>query len=886
MFYNQSSQEIMQSFSVDPILGLKESQIDESRKKYGWNELQEKKKKSAFIIFISQFRSFIIYILFFAIILSLIQKEYVDAIIILFILLLNAIIGFVQEYRAEKAIAALKKLSGLKAKVLRNGNLVMIETKEIVPGDILFLEEGNKIPADGRIIEAAVFHVSEASLTGESVPVEKTAELLQGELPLADQKNMVFSGTVVTKGRAKVVVTATGMHAEIGKIADLLSKVEEQLTPLQKKLDDLGKKIGMGTIAICIVVLLVGLFSTGLWNILFSDTAAFIKGAEHWLLLSVALAVAAVPEGLPAIVTIALAIGVKKMIRRNALMRNLPSVETLGETTVICSDKTGTLTKNEMTVRKVFSSNKECAVTGEGYAIQGQILGKADNLLFQIGVLCNDATLYVENNQLKVSGDPTEAALLVSAEKAGVKHDVLQKTWKRVSEEPFDAIRKMMTTVNIDPKTKKKLIFTKGAPEKVIEHCTRILINGKIIKMTPAVKKSILEKNNEFAKGALRVLAFAYKEQDKKALEENLIFVGLQAMIDPPHPEVKEAIATCRKAGIRVIMITGDNKLTAEAIAKEVGIFGDAMEGLTFAQLPKEQQLKFLETTSIFSRVEPSHKMLIVELLQSKGEIVAMTGDGVNDAPALKKADLGIAMGITGTDVAKESSQMVLTDDNFASIVHAVEEGRGIFENIKKFVNYLLSCNLGEVFIIFFALLLFGVQNLPLTAVMLLWLNLITDGLPALALSVDPNPKDLMSKPPRKTSIMNRSMMFNIIYVSILITVGVLGLFLWSKSSGNDLAHMQTVAFTAIIVLELVRLQAIRSEYKLGIFSNKYLVLAVLFSVGLQLLVVYTPLSVFFGTVALTLFDWGIILFVAFIVLLLTILGVGIKNKLAWFKEA
>ncbi|HLP79491.1 MAG TPA: cation-translocating P-type ATPase [Acidobacteriota bacterium] len=847
---------------------------------HGPNELTAKNGTSPFVLFINQFNNFIIYILLFAVILSFISKEFIDASIILAILLFNAIFGFLQEYKAEKAIDALKKLAGLKVTVIRDGKNVVIDTKDLVVGDIMLIEEGTKISADARLIDVNRLHVMEASLTGESVPVSKHADTLKVGITINDQKNMVFSGTTVASGRAKAVVVAIGMETEIGKIATILDKTEDEQTPLQQKLEQLGKYIGIGTLIICFGIFLIGVFKEHLLDILLrGDIGGFIfsYGVKEWLLVAVSLAVAAVPEGLPAIVTVALAIGVKRMIKRNALIRKLPSVETLGETTIICSDKTGTLTKNEMTVRQVWTNNITFFCSGDGYDTHGTITGKKralkeiDHMPLIIGAVCNNASLSHDG----IVGDPTEAALLVSAAKASVKP--LISSYKRLDEQPFDSNRKMMSVL-VESK-KKKFVFTKGAAEHLVERSTHILEDGKVRKITNADKHRILDQNDTMARQALRVLGFAYRphrKQMESSYEHDLIFVGLQGMIDPPHPQVADAIKRCNQAGIRVVMITGDNKTTAQAIAHEVGIMGDALNGADFALLSLDQKKAIVNSTSIFARVEPAHKMEIVSLLQDQGHVVAMTGDGVNDAPAIKKSDLGIAMGITGTDVAKEASDMVLVDDNFTSIVNAIEEGRGIFLNIKKFVNYLLSCNLGEVFIVAFAIF-FG-WDLPLTAVMLLWLNLVTDGLPALALGVDPNPTNLMSLPPKKKSdgVMSPVMIRKIAVTSVLITVSVLGLFAWALSFYSNLAgpiqleRAQSIAFTALIFLEIVRLQNIRSEYKLGLFSNKYLVMAIAVSLGLQLLVLYTPLSILFGVDAISLLDWGMIVAASAIVALLS----------------
>ncbi|RMF54757.1 calcium-translocating P-type ATPase, SERCA-type [Candidatus Woesearchaeota archaeon] len=884
-FYDKSSEEVLKLLRVHKNIGLTAEEVQKRRSVYGLNELRQEKKISPLLIFLGQFKSFIIYILLFALAVSVISGEYIDATVILAILLINAVFGFIQEYKAEKAIEELKKLTGLKANVIRSGAIARIDAKELVPGDIILVEEGSKISADCRIIESSLLQVQEASLTGESAPVEKTPDALKGDLVINDQKNMLFAGTIVTRGRAKAVVVKTGMETQIGKIAGMISSVEKEATPLQKKLEVLGKRISLITIIICVLVFTAGIIkdkislSGGIFN--------FILASKEWLLTAVSLAVAAVPEGLPAVVTIALAIGTKRMLKRNALVRRLPCVEALGEATVICTDKTGTITRNEMTVRVAYTNAKQFEISGNGYEPKGKItcagnpIDEQSKLLFKIGVLCNNASLEFDGSEASIIGDPTEAALLVSAEKAGLRHDELLAEWKRIDEKPFDSVRKMMSTVNKDPKTSKEYVFVKGAPEKVLEKCDRIIINNRTARLTPSSRKIILEKNNEFSRKGLRVLGFAYKEYKKgDELEKNLVFVGLQGMIDPPHKEVKESIKRCKEAGIRVIMITGDNRLTAEAIAKEVGIEGKSIEGSEFQKLSEREKIKIIDETNIFARVEPQHKMLIVDLLQKKGEIVAMTGDGVNDAPALKSSDLGIAMGINGTDVTKEASDMILQDDNFASIVNAVEEGRGIYENIKKFVNYLLSSNIAEVLVIFFAIL-FG-WPLPMTAVMLLWLNLVTDGLPALALSVDPNPPNIMKQPPSKKikGVMGRQMFFQIISVSILITIGTLALFFWSGKQGKGIGYMQTVAFTALIVMELVRLQMIRSGHKLSVFSNKWLIIAVMLSLGLQLLVIYTPLKAFFGTTTLALLDWVMIVGASAVVFVLSMTANALFNKI------
>ncbi len=798
-------------------------------------------------------------------IISLVIGETLDAIVIGIILILNAIMGFVQEYRAEKAIEALKKLTSLKATVIRENKQKDIDAINLVPGDIILLETGDKIPADSRLIEVVNLETQESSLTGESTPITKDNKVLPEKTLIADQNNMVFSSTIVTKGRAKAIVIKTGMSSEIGKIATLIQEEKEKLTPLQIKLKQLGKWLGIATIGIVIIVFFVGILSG--------------KEKIEMLIAAVSLAVAAIPEGLPAVVTISLALGVQRMVKRHALVRKLPSVETLGSTTVICTDKTGTLTCDQMTVRKIYSNNKVIEVSGSGYEKKGVFLinnkiidHKPLNLLLKIGTLCNDASVTEEG----VIGDPTEAALIVSAAKASLLKVDLEKKNPRLQEIGFDSVRKRMSTLHkID---NKKVIYCKGAPDIILELCDRININGKVLRLTRPLKKKILKQNEELAKEALRVLGFAYK--DSSVLEEkNLIFVGLQAMIDPPRPEVKEAIEKCKKAGIKVVMITGDHKTTAVAIAKEIGIEGKAITGQELDEMKDFEEN--VEKISIYARVNPEHKTKIVDALRKKGHIIAMTGDGVNDAPALKRSDIGIAMGITGTDVSKEASAMVLTDDNFASIVNAVEEGRSIYDNIKKFVEYLLSSNLGEILTIFIGVMLGW--PLPLIAIQILWVNLATDGLPALALGIDPADPNIMYRLPRKPKekILSKHIIIRMFIVGLIMMIGTLGIFKLYNPEAN-LRYAQTVAFTTLMMFQMFNVLNCRSEkyslFKIGTFSNKYLIGAILSSILLQVLVIHTGLSKFFKTVPLSLIDWIYIVLVSSTVLIFIEIIKLIKN--------
>jgi len=700
MFYDQELKKIFQNLETSPE-GITSHEAQKRIDHYGYNELKQEKKVSPIKIFLEQFNSPLVWILIAALFVAIFMKEEIDAIVIGLIIVINAVLGFIQEYRAEKSIEALRKMASLKAKVIRNKKEIKIDSKMLVPGDIILRETGDKIPADSRIIEVHSLRTQEGPLTGESQPVTKCLDILHTETTLADQKNMLFSGTVITEGRGKAVVTHTGMKSEIGKIAKLIQEAQEKYTPLQKKLRELGKYLTIAVIVVAIVVFLAGIL-TG-------------KAASVMFLTAIALAVAAIPEGLPAVITVSLALGVQKMIKKNALVRKLPSVETLGSVNIICTDKTGTLTHNQMTVTKIWANYQNYSVTGSGYSKRGTFVLNnklASPLplqrLLHIGILCNDARLGEEKpkKDRELIGDPTEAALVVSAEKAGFHSQQLNAEFKRVDEIPFTSERKMMTTIHKSSKIKTnkgQVAYTKGAPDVLINKCNRILVDGKVQRLTRDRKKAIIKQNELYAKQALRVLACSYNDMfsKKENAEKNMIFVGLQAMIDPPREEVKSSIKRCQDAGIRVIMITGDQIATAKAIADELGITGRAITG---NELDKIKNLsKEIKDIGIFARVRPEHKMQIVEVLQKKGFVVAMTGDGVNDAPALKKADIGVSMGISGTDVAKEAADMILTDDNFTSIVNAVEEGRGIFDNIRKFVNYLLSSNLGEIVVILLA---------------------------------------------------------------------------------------------------------------------------------------------------------------------------------------
>jgi P-type Ca2+ transporter type 2C len=861
-YYTLSEKESLAKLKTS-LKGITNHEAENRLHKYGYNELKSDHHISPIKIFLEQFSSPLIWILIFALAVSIFLNEVTDAVVIGIIVVLNAILGFVQEYKAEKAIEALQKLASLKARVLREGKEVKINSKLLVPGDIIILEAGDKIPADARLLELHSLHLEEGPLTGESQPVTKELVKLAEKTSLADRKNMVYSSTTVARGRGQAVVTSTGMNTEVGKIATLIKEAHEKQTPLQKKLRELGKYLTIAVVIVAIIVFLAGILSG--------------KSVSVMFLTAIALAVAAIPEGLPAVITISLSLGVQRMIKKNALVRKLPSVETLGSVNVICTDKTGTLTHNQMTVKKIWANETVYDVTGSGYKNEGKFmvnekLANPEPLhkLLRIGMLCNDAKLDIKDEKIEVFGDPTEACLIVAAQKAGFSRKELNKQESRVDEIPFTSERKMMTTFHQTDKG--KVAYIKGAPDIIIENCNKILINGKVQRLDRRKKAEIIKQNEQFAKDALRVLGFAYNEtfSNNEEAEQSMVFVGLQAMIDPPRKEVKKAIEECHQAGIRVIMITGDQLITAEAIAKELGIKGKAVHGQDLEEINLSKEINKI---GIFARVNPEHKLNIVKALKDKGYIVAMTGDGVNDAPALKKADIGISMGITGTDVAKEASDMILTDDNFTSIVSAVEEGRGIFDNIRKFVNYLLSSNLGEITAIFFAFLLGPLifpneaLILPLTAIQILWVNLVTDGLPAVALGVDPHSKGVMLRKPlaANESILSKELRTDIIVFGVLIGIATLTLF-WLYH-GSGIAKAQTMAFTSLVIFEVARLHMIRSQYQLGIFSNKWLVGAVVLSILLQLSTIYTPLSSVFKTAPLALIDWGFILLAAAVLL-------------------
>ncbi|EOU2023025.1 calcium-transporting P-type ATPase, PMR1-type [Clostridium perfringens] len=855
MWYKKSKNEILQELDVDEKNGLSSTEALRRLEKYGKNKLETKKKKTLFKQFLSQLKDVMIYILIIAAIISAFLGEISDALIILLVIIINAVIGVIQESKAEKALDALKELSTPKALVKRDGSLKEILSEDIVPGDIVIIDAGRYIPGDLRLIDTANLKIEESAFTGESVPSEKDASFLPDkEIPIGDQNNMAFMSTLATYGRGVGVVVGTGMNTEIGKIAKMIEQEENDETPLQKKLSELGKILGFLAVGICILIFII----------------SFFQGRDllEMFLTSISLAVAAIPEGLPAIVAIVLALGVQRMVKKNAIIRKLPAVETLGSVSIICSDKTGTLTQNKMTVTTVY--------TNDSYIKESEfnLNDNESKLLVDCMVLCNDAT-YSEKSQ---TGDPTEIALLESPFKLNILKEKLEKEFKRIDEIPFDSDRKLMTTVNLVD-DKKARVFTKGALDSILSICNKISVNGKLLDFSKEYKAKVLENSNIMSDKALRVLAFAYKDISKEnivldSLEKDLVFIGMVGMIDPPRLEVKDSIKLCKSAGITPVMITGDHKNTAFAIANELGIAEDISQAITGHEIDKFKEEEFNEKIinyRVFARVSPEHKVKIVKAFKSHGNIVSMTGDGVNDAPSLKAADIGVAMGITGTDVSKGASDMILTDDNFSTIVSAVEEGRKIYLNIKKSIVFLLSCNLGEILTLFTAILLNW--NSPLQPIHILWVNLITDSFPALALGVDKTKEDVMNNPPRnpKESIFIKSDKIQLIINGVLI--GGITLFafkLGERLYADSLIHAQTMAFVVLSVSQLFLSLSLRSNTKsafsLGIFSNKYLVYSILLGIFLQVIIISISfIANIFKVTPLLLYDWIVVILVSLI---------------------
>lgn len=863
MYYDEAADAVLKALNTSEA-GLSSEEAENRLEKYGKNELKEEEKTSVVKLFLSQFKSFLIVILIIAALVSAFLGEFIDAFVIMFTVFLAGVLGFVQEYRAEESIKLLKSLTSPEALVVRDGKEVKIPSALLVPGDILLLQTGDRIPADARLLEVLSLKIDESSLTGESVPVGKSTDVFPLETPEPDRKNIAYTGTAVAYGRGKAVITTTGMNSAFGRLAGLLGEIERERTPLQEKLDQFGRWLGIATLVVVAFVAVLGVLQG------FSPFEMFLWG--------VALAVAAIPEALPAVVTVGLALGVRRMVKRHALVRKLPSVETLGSTNIICTDKTGTLTQNKMTVEKVYVNGAVLNVTGGGYEPVGNFfmgdepVSKDVHLhkLLVAGALCNDAGLIQEKEVWDITGDPTEGALVVAAAKAGIWKTALEDKHRRTGEVPFSSERKMMTTLN---NSKDGLYaYSKGAPEVILASCAKIFLGGHEEQLTPEIRQEILDTLHEMANQTLRVMGFAYRKVAENTLpeeaEKEMVFAGLMGMRDPPREEVKVAIATCADAGIRTVMITGDHKITAFAIARELGIFREGDLVLTGIELDALDDRKFeeiVEKISVYARVYPEHKLKVVEALKKKGYVVAMTGDGVNDAPALKAADMGIAMGITGTDVSKEASSMILTDDNFASIVSAVEEGRNILKNIKNFIAYGLTCHIGVVLIVLVGVLAW--QILPVIAVQILWINLITDGLPPMALSLEAPDKGLMKQKPRKSTegLVSKRMIIASLGLGSLIAIQSLGVLYWALNNGVSLPKIQTLIFTLVVISLMFNAFNWRSDrnsiFSLGIFTNRSLIYAVLSTVLLQLAAIYVPImQTAFRTVPLSFSDWAMII--------------------------
>lgn len=882
-WYQLTVHQVVEHLGSNVSTGLNSEEAAQRLTTYGHNELREKQPETLLQKLLNQFKDFLVLILIAASVVSGFIGEITDSLVIIAIVIMNAILGVVQEAKAEKALEALKRMAAPHSRVIRDGEVRTIPSRDLVPGDIVLLETGDYVPADLRILDAVNLKTEEASLTGESVPVEKSNEPISGEVPLGDRHNLGFMSTIVTYGRGTGIVTATAMHTEMGKIAEMLQSYEEETTPLQKKLGQFGKYLGVLCLVICAVIFILGIYEG------YRDNRLDTHEIELLLMTSISLAVAAIPEGLPAIVTIVLALGMQRMVSKNSIVKKLHAVETLGSTTVICSDKTGTLTQNQMTVVQVYANDQLLEVSGEGYNPQGCLLRQGEPvqpdeqsplaLLLRGSVLCNDAKLRQnpETGIWSILGDPTEGALIVAGEKCGYSIEKINHMLPRIQEIPFDSKRKMMTTFHTLPDGK-IIAYVKGAPDVLLSRAACRQTPAGPQPLTSSDRDTVQKVNALMASQALRVLAVAYRQfdalpqdLDPEAIETELIFIGLLGMIDPPRNEAREAVKICAQAGIRPIMITGDHPDTAYAIASDLGIAqtnSQVITGHQLNQMSKEELFAIVKTANVFARVSPEHKVAIVEALKNNNEITAMTGDGVNDAPALKKADIGVAMGITGTDVTKETADMVITDDNFSSIVAAVEEGRVIFTNIRKFVYFLLSCNTSEILVIFVAMLLGW--PIPLLPIQLLWVNLVTDAFPALALGIEKKEPNVMKVAPRDPSepLLNRNMLWLIAVQSIVMTITVLGSFQYGlQTYHGNLTMARTFTFITLIANQLCCAYAARSEnysvFTLGLFSNKYMNLGVGFSFILLFLSVAGPLDDVFKVLTPGFYEWIILLILA-----------------------
>lgn len=876
-----SKVEVLRLLRTDPVKGLTASEAAKRLYKWGKNELPTQKGPTIWQMFLGQFKDVMVLVLLAATVISMLLGEYVDALTIIAIVLINAVLGLYQEYRAERSLERLKELTAPQATVIRSGMTLTVPAETLVPGDIVKLAQGDRVPADLRLLDSVGLEVDESALTGESVPVNKDhAALPAAGVLVGDRRNMLHLGTVVTRGRGLGVVVGTGAASEIGKIARLIGEIQEEPTPLQRRLVHLGALLVKACLGICLLVFCLGVAQGRAWNEMF--------------LTGVSLAVAAIPEGLPAVVTISLALGVQRMIKRKAIIRRLSAVEALGCTTVICADKTGTLTKNEMTVTQIWlADDRRFFVSGEGYSPCGEIISAGGTVinpstdpalvkLAEIVALCNNAelksgsrrNLFNRSRQWGIVGDPTEVALLVLAQKIGYDYETERKARKLIKEIPFDSERKRMSVI-LTAENEERMILSKGAADVLINRAAYYLCGSEVRRLDPATRRQFLSRTEELSAQGLRVLAAAYRiaaelETDDDT-ESNLILVGLVGMVDPPRPEVAGAIQAARQARIRTLMITGDHKLTAIAVARQVGLSDRAITGEELDALSDHELSRRLADLTVFARVAPEHKIRLVRLLKAQGEVVAMTGDGVNDAPAIKEADIGISMGESGTDVAKEASAIILSDDNYATIVAAIEEGRGIFENIRKFIRYLLGCNTGEVL----TMLLAAALNLPLPliAVQILLMNLVTDGLPAIALTLDPVSPRVMQRPPRPISegVVNAGLLKTILLQGTLIALGTIGVFIQSLLSGAALPTARTMAFSTLVIAQLLYVFRCRGRDSRGFFAdlvaNPYLTAAVLMSLTIHVLVVTTPLlQTIFQVTALAPGEWGIVCAVAFFV--------------------
>ena len=869
-FHEMKIEQVEKALETDFSSGLSQEEVKKRINQYGLNELDEGEKQSALLLFFSQFKDFMVLVLLAATLISGLLGEYIDAIAIIAIVIINGFLGFFQERRAEKSLDALKELSAPQVSVLRDGQWIKIPSKEIVLGDILKFTSGDRIGADVRVIESKSLEIEESALTGESVPVSKHIESLTNPNPgIGDMENIAFMGTMITRGSGIGVVIATGMKTAMGQIADLLQNAESQDTPLQRRLEQLGKILITVALLLTVLVVVVGV----------------LRGHDLYemFLAGVSLAVAAIPEGLPAIVTVALSLGVQKMIKKNAIVRKLPAVETLGCASVICSDKTGTMTQNKMTVTHLWSGGQTWTVDGVGYQPQGNFYRNERNInprdekalqqMLIFGMLCNHSDLIVRDDEYFLDGDPTEGALLVSAMKAGFARTKLLDEFTIINEFPFDSARKMMS-VHVKDKQGRHFIVTKGAPDVILGISESVLWDERTQFLNKQTQLNVQEAINGLASQALRTIAIAFKPIQANTIilseheaEKNLTLIGIQGMIDPPRPEVKKAVKECKEAGIKTVMITGDHVITAKAIATQLGIITNkskVIDGNALSKMSVDELEEVVDDVSVFARVSPEHKLKIVKALQNRGHIVAMTGDGVNDAPAIKAADIGVAMGITGTDVAKEASALILLDDNFATIKAAIVEGRNIYENIRKFVRYLLASNVGEILVMLFAMIL--ALPLPLIPIQILWVNLVTDGLPAMALGLDRPEENVMKRKPRSPNegVFSRGLGWKVVSRGFLIgLVTLISFMIVYDNNPSELQYAQTVAFATLVMAQLIHVFDCRSEKSVlsrNPFGNQYLVWAVISSLALMFVVIYyPPLQPIFHTLPIAAKDWLLI---------------------------